>query len=193
MTDVPPTPPASSPWDDNDASANRLRDRLQQQFADAHDELMGTIFYCVGNHEDARDALQESFLKCWRNRDQIDGVENLRAWVFRIALNTGRDYRKAAWNRRRENLDEHPISEPTMNRTTPSPPEAALIQKEQLDQLQRALLSLRREEREVFLLRQNGDLTYEQIADAMDLPTGTVKTRMRAAIAQLRQAVGGQS
>jgi RNA polymerase sigma-70 factor (ECF subfamily) len=59
--------------------------------------------------------------------------------------------------------------------------------------LQQAVLKLRAEEQEVFLLRQNGSLTYEQIAEATSLPLGTVKTRMRTAIGQLRKAVGGQS
>ena len=62
----------------------------------------GLVLAAIPPREDARDALQETFLKCWRNRHQIDQVTNLRAWVFRIALNTGRDCRKAAWNRRRQ-------------------------------------------------------------------------------------------
>ena len=70
-------------------------------------------------------------------------------------------------------------------------PETAVLQEEQLDSLRRALLRLRPEEQEVFLLRQNGGLSYEQIAAAISLPLGTVKTRMRAAIQQLRTSVGG--
>jgi len=54
-------------------------------------------------------------------------------------------------------------------------------------------MSLRTEEQDVFLLRQNGELTYEQIAEATALPLGTVKTRMRAAIRHLREFVGDQS
>jgi RNA polymerase sigma factor (sigma-70 family) len=48
------------------------------------------------------------------------------------------------------------------------------------------LKQLRAEEQEVFLLRQNGELTYDQIAETLGVPTGTVKTRMRLALAQLR-------
>lgn len=216
MTSTPPNPEASSgpPGEPNDlrdpshlggadehadAGQTRLRECLERQFADAHAELLGTLFYCVGNHEDALDALQETFLKCWRHRDQIDTVANLRAWVFRIAINTGRDYRKSAWNRRRESLDTSPPSESTMhssaamNRSAVPPPDEELIRQEQLAQVRRALMDLREGEREVFLLRQNGDLTYEQIAQAINVPIGTVKTRMRTAIAHLRQAVGAQS
>ena len=148
----------------------------------------GTLFYLVGNMEDARDALQETFLKCWRNRQQIEDVKNLRAWVFRIALNTGRDCRKAAWNRRRQSIVEE-----TVMVSTSESPDAGLMRDEELRALRQAVLKLRAEEQEVFLLRQNGSLTYEQIAEATSLPIGTVKTRMRTAIRQLREAVGGKS
>lgn len=178
------TTPQSSDLPDS-ADSGKL---LEQLFDDAQGEILGTLFYLVGNMEDARDALQETFVKCWRNRHQIEQVANLRAWVFRIALNTGRDCRKAAWNRRRQ-----PIVEETVMVSTSDSPEAGLLRDEELQTLQQALLALRPEEQEVFLLRQNGSLTYEQIAESTSLPLGTVKTRMRAAIRQLREAVGGQS
>lgn len=162
--------------------------RLETLFHDAHGEILGTLFYVVGNMEDARDALQETFLKCWRHRQQVEQITNLRAWVFRIALNTGRDCRKAAWNRRRQS-----IVEDTPMVSTSDSPDAGLLRDEELRTLQQAVLMLRDEEQEVFLLRQNGSMTYEQIAEATSLPLGTVKTRMRAAIGKLREAVGGPS
>ncbi|MFP4029999.1 MAG: RNA polymerase sigma factor, partial [Desulfococcaceae bacterium] len=60
--------------------------------------------------EDARDALQETFVKCWRHREQVAELDNLKAWVFRIALNTGRDIRQTAWRRRRRSLPEDQAS-----------------------------------------------------------------------------------
>ena len=138
--------------------------------------------------EDARDALQEAFLKCWRKRDQIGDVTNLKAWVFRVALNTGRDFRKAAWNRKRESIAEEAVMV-----STADGPDAGLMRDEEVSRLHNAVLGLRPEEQEVFLLRQNGDMTYEQISQATSLPIGTVKTRMRAAIRQLRESVGAQA
>ncbi len=177
------TPPTSESHETADSGQ-----RLETLFADAHGEILGTLFYLVGNMEDARDALQETFLKCWRRQDQISEVTNLKAWVFRVALNTGRDCRKTAWNRRRQS-----IVEDVQMVSTADGPDAGLMRDEQLQTLQHAVLNLRPEEQEVFLLRQNGSLTYEQIAEATSLPLGTVKTRMRAAIRQLRESVGGQS
>ncbi len=166
--------------------------RLVSVFDDARGEILGTLYYLVGNMEDARDVLQETFLKCWRNREQIDGVENLKAWIFRIALNTGRDARKTAWNRRRESFADN-FAEESVMVSTADGPDAGLMKDEETLRLQIAVSQLRPEEQSVFLLRQNGELTYEQIAEATSLPIGTVKTRMRTAIRTLRQSVGGQS
>ncbi len=60
---------------------------------------------------------------------------------------------------------------------------------EEVTRVRSALFDLRPEEQEVFLLRQNGDLTYEAIADVIGIPVGTVKTRMRLAIEKLRIAL----
>jgi RNA polymerase sigma-70 factor (ECF subfamily) len=162
--------------------------RLESLFEDAHREILATLFYVVGNLEDAHDALQETFLKCWRHRDQIERVVDLRAWVFRIAINTGRDCRKAAWNRRRQSIVEESLVSPKSE-----PPVRGLIREEEVHRLQQAVMRLRAEEQEVFLLRQNGAMSYEQIAEITSIPLGTVKTRMRSAIRHLRESVGGES
>lgn len=77
--------------------------------------------------------------------------------------------------------------------TTQEPPDGAALRSEELERLRRAISSLRVEEQEVFLLRQNGDMTYQEIAAALALPLGTVKTRMRSAVSQLRQVLGESS
>ena len=168
-----------------EAAQGRAEEQLEQAFRDGQDELFGALYYLVGNAEDARDALQEAFLKCWRHRADVPNVQNLRAWIFRIALNAGRDVRGTAWRRRRRPLvdgqpnlvsGEEPIGLDTSRR-------------EELARLQQALLKLRPQEQEVFLLRQNGQLTYEQIAESTNLPVGTVKTRMRLALRKLREAL----
>lgn len=158
---------------------------LERTFVCHQDELYGTLYYLVGNAEDARDALQEAFVKCWRHRREVAEIQNLKAWIFRIALNAGRDLRGAAWRRRRRPLSE---GEPGLV-AAPDRNETDLIRAEQLALVRRALAGLRAEEQEVFLLRQNGGMTYEQIAEATGLPVGTVKTRMRLALQKLREAL----
>jgi RNA polymerase sigma-70 factor (ECF subfamily) len=158
---------------------------LEDAFAQYQSELLGTLFYLVGNLEDARDALQEAFIKCWRNREKLDEIENLKAWIFRIALNAGRDLRETAWRRKKQSLPE----DETMLTYKQQGPEAIVEQDERLTRLRTAMHELRPEEQEVFLLRQNGEMTYEEIGEALDIPSGTVKTRMRLALIKLREAL----
>ena len=165
----------------------RARDAaaLEDAFANYQAELLGTLFYLVGNMEDARDALQEAFIKCWRSHEKLAEVQNLKAWIFRIALNTGRDIRETAWRRKRQAIGD----DESMIASQEDGPDLLVEQDERLSRLRQALLELRPEEQEVFLLRQNGELTYEEIAEEIGVPSGTVKTRMRLALSKLREVL----
>ena len=158
---------------------------LTAMFRDIRDELMSTLVYLLGNADDAQEAAQEAFLKCWRTRESVPDIQNLRAWVFRVAMNTARDTQRSAWSRRVKPL----LAEEVMLSTRDLAPGLALEDQETLARLRAALAELRPEEQEVFLLRQNGELTYEQIAEARSTPVGTIKTQMRAALQKLRRAL----
>ena len=158
---------------------------LEAAFARYQSELLGTLYYLVGNLEDARDALQEAFIKCWRHQEEVSQVENLKAWIFRVALNAGRDIRETAWRRKRQGLSE----DESMLTSHDASPVEIVEQDERLARLRSAMKQLRHEEQEVFLLRQNGELTYEQIAEMLAVPIGTVKTRMRMALTRLREVL----
>lgn len=159
---------------------------LIRAFNELRDELVSTLLFLLGNAEDAQDAAQEAFLKCWRAQEDVNQVQNLRAWIFRVALNTAKDYQRSAWHRRARPL----MGEAAMLTTDAATAPAHLLEhKESLDRLRRAIHGLRQEEKEVFLLRQNGDLTYEQIAELRNSPVGTVKTQMRSALQKLRKVL----
>ncbi len=156
-----------------------------REFNGVRAELVSTLFYLLGNHEDAQDAAQDAFLKCWRTRQGLGEVRNLRAWIFRVGLNAAKDLQRNAWRRRARPLVGTPAQAES---ATTSPPEA-LAHGEDLERLRDALLDLRPEEKAVFLLRQNGDLTYEEIAEMRRCPVGTVKTQMRTALQKLRRVL----
>jgi RNA polymerase sigma-70 factor (ECF subfamily) len=179
------TPDPEARSDEPPGEALTCAQRLEWAFARWQGELVGTLYYLVGNVDDARDALQEAFVKAWKQQHQVAEVENLKAWIFRIALNTGRDLRDSAWRRKRCPLPE---VETAFVTAAPSPAQT-MVDREELSQLRQAIAQLRQEEREVFLLRQNGELTYEEIAELLAIPAGTVKTRMRLAMTKLRAAV----
>ncbi|MCI0638615.1 MAG: RNA polymerase sigma factor [Gemmataceae bacterium] len=148
-------------------------------------ELVSTLYFVLGNQDDAMDATQDAFLKCWRNRQTLGDVRNMRAWIFRVGLNAAKDLQRNAWRRRAKTIGDAPPPEPAAG---PAPPEL-LEEKETLDRLRVALKELRAEEKAVFLLRQNGDLTYEEIAELRRSPVGTVKTQMRSALQKLRRVL----
>ena len=169
--DGPPSPP---PGDVLVCAFNALRD-----------ELISTLMFVLGNREDAQDAAQEAFLKCWRTRAGLPDVQNLRAWIFRVGLNAAKDHQRSAWHRRSRPL----IGEETMLADHAAAPGQVIEDNEDLVRLRRAITTLRTEEQQVFLLRQNGGLTYEQIAEIRQSPVGTVKTQMRAALQKLRRVL----
>jgi RNA polymerase sigma-70 factor (ECF subfamily) len=158
---------------------------LVRAFNDLRDELVSTLLFLLGNRDDAQDAAQEAFLKCWRNRDGISGIQNLRAWIFRVGLNTAKDMQRSAWSRKSRPL----VAEEIMLAARDTSPGQLLEDQECVDRLRRAIGDLRTEEKEVFLLRQNGGLTYEQIAEMRNSPVGTVKTQMRSALQKLRKVL----
>src|SRR4051812_37150154 len=146
---------------------------LVRTFNEMRAELVSTLYYLLGNQEDAQDCAQDAFLKCWKTQDALDGVHNLKAWIFRVGLNAAKDLQRNAWRRRARPLGDEP---PPEKPGTPSAADA-FEHKEVQERLRRALMDLRPEEKEVFLLRQNGDLTFEEIAELRRLPLGTVKTQ----------------
>jgi RNA polymerase sigma factor (sigma-70 family) len=158
---------------------------LLSTFTDLRDELVSTLCFLLGNAEDAQDVAQEAFLRCWRAQEGLPEVQNLRAWIFRVGLNAAKDLQRSAWRRRVKPL----LGADAMPTPDAAPPTGGLEEQETLQQLRQALVHLRPEEQEVFLLRQNGELTYEQIAELHNRPVGTVKTQMRSALQKLRKVL----
>lgn len=155
--------------------------RLGQAFGQYGDELVRALAGLLGDADDARDVAQEAFLKCWRSRERLDDVRDLKAWIFRVSLNAARDLRRNVWRKRSRPLLDDAFAQPGT-----SAHDVAQYE-EMIQRLHAALARLRPEEREVFLLRHQADLTYEQIALRLRTPLGTVKTRMRAAVSRLRR------
>jgi RNA polymerase sigma-70 factor (ECF subfamily) len=164
-------------------AAAAVEELLVRTFNESRDELVSTLMFLLGSREDAQDAAQEAFVKCWGTRDRLHQVQNLRAWIFRVGYNTAKDFKRSAWARRVRPFqgDEAML---TGHEATPA---QVLEDQEAIERLRKAILDLRREEQEVFLLRQNGELTYEQIAEIRRCPVGTVKTQMRSALDKLRK------
>src|SRR5262245_59548435 len=162
-------------------------DGFVRAFNEVRAELVSTLFFVLGNQEDAQDAAQDAFLKCWRARSTLGDVRNMRAWIFRVGLNAAKDLQRNAWRRRAK-----PMGSEVPEKAVEHSPAELMGEKESLDSLRQALKELRPEEQAVFLLRQNGDLTYEEIAELRCSPVGTVKTQMRIALQKLKRVLKEQ-
>src|SRR5215510_8796814 len=87
--------------------ANNSGDEFVRAFNEVRAELVSTLFFVLGNHEDAQDAAQDAFLKCWRTRSGLAEVRNVRAWIFRVGLNAAKDLQRSAWRRRARPLGDN--------------------------------------------------------------------------------------
>lgn len=161
---------------------------LLRAFNDSRDELISTLAFLLGNSEDAQDVAQDVFLRCWRMQDNLGDVQNLRAWIFRVGLNAAKDLQRSAWRRRTRRFSGRESF--IQDQCTPA---QTAEEQEVKERLRQALLQLRPEEKEVFLLRQNADLTFDQIAALHGRPVGTVKTQMRSALQKLRKVLGDEA
>ncbi len=160
-------------------------ERLLATFNQIKDELTSTLWFILGNKDDAQDVAQDAFLRCWKKQDALPDVINLKAWIFKVAINAAKDLRKSAWKRKTRTMPEEDVM---MQKSTATSLDL-LEENEMLVQLRTALMDLRPEEKEVFLLRQNAEMTYEQIAEAANRPLGTIKTQMRSALQKLKVAL----
>src|SRR5262245_8888095 len=110
-------------------------DALVSMFNRVRDELVSTLLYLLGNADDAQDAAQEAFLKCWRARHTVAEIHNLRAWIFRVGLNAAKDFQRSAWNRKSRPLPEDEVMMPGRDDT----PGQSIEEQETLDRLRLAI------------------------------------------------------
>src|SRR2546421_5708197 len=98
----------STPVRPKDAKADATGAAFVCAFNEVRAELVSTLFFVLGNQEDAQDAAQDAFLKCWRIRQTFAEVRNMRAWIFRVGLNAAKDLQRSAWRRRSRPLASAP-------------------------------------------------------------------------------------
>jgi RNA polymerase sigma-70 factor, ECF subfamily len=155
---------------------------LQSTFTEIHHELSRSLFRLLRNWEDAQDAAQTAFLKCWKARTNLDTVRDPRAWLFRAGWNAALDLRRKRAARQAVPVDAFGGNLPDSDESAAD----EVLHRERLERLRAALVELPATEREVFLLRQRTGRTYEEIAQQLGEPVGTMKTRMRSALRKLR-------
>jgi RNA polymerase sigma-70 factor (ECF subfamily) len=147
----------------------------------------------LGNAEAAEEATQEVFLKMIGAAKSYEPNAKFTTWMFRISHNYAIDCFRKGKLRKTVSLDQ-PISEESgpalfLDRIADQTAmvEEDLVNKELHDQLTQALEMLNPDQKAVFLMRENMNLAFHEIAEILNLSTNTVKSRMRYALAALRK------
>ncbi len=145
----------------------------------------------TASDEEALDASQEIFLRVWRGLDGFRGEAKLSTWVFQIAWNYLRGYRRRMGRQPlylvgRDDDDRDPLVQ--VADPAPSPEEHATT-RDLLGRVEEGLMRLDEMHRVVLWLRDGEDLSYQEIAAVLDLPIGTVRSRLSRARSALRQVV----
>ncbi len=154
-----------------------------------HDDLLRFLTRLVGDRAAAEDLFQETFLQIHQSAHTFDTTRRFRPWLFTIAANKGRDHLRKRMRQRTVELsapiggsDGSTSFVDLLEVDVPSP-DAAMDASEQDRLVQTALSKLQPALREVLLLAYFQRLSYQQIAEDLGIPLGTVKSRMHAAVA----------
>lgn len=149
-------------------------------------KIQGAIYRIMGPEEDARDLCQETFLKAYRALGTFKKEARFSSWLYQIALNVCRDRLRRRKSRPQVSLDElMEAGEVAPFGRGPSPLD--LIEARDLSRaVAAAVESLPQEQREVVVLKEYQGLTFLEIAQALDVPISTVKTRLYRGLGQLR-------
>ena len=151
------------------------------------DRLYNTIVHVVGSAEDARDVEQDAFVQAFVKLDTFHQSSAFYTWLYRIAFNvaaslTRRRRPAASVEELRETVGEEPADEG-------AGPAERLEQDERRRQVQQAIAALTDEHRAVLVLREIDGCCYETIAEILELPVGTVRSRLHRARLQLREVL----
>ncbi len=187
MIDVPSTPlgscdkPDDCPVDDRDLIAQCLQGDRQSFRAlyQRHHQRVRSVLYPLGDSALLDDLVQEVFLRAWKGLPKFRQTAQFSTWLYRIAWNVATDHRQAA--------AKHRTRLQAIAQTAPDCDESAdVLQLHYQDLVQRGLDHLSLDHRTILVLHDLEDLPQAEVAHILDIPVGTVKSRLFHARAALR-------
>lgn len=150
---------------------------LEKIMIEYGNELVRLAFSYVKDAEVAKDLVQNTFIKCYKNIDSFRFDAQIKTWLYRITINECKDYLKS-WNYKMVQVKSF-INE-TAKSILPST-EKKVIDKYNNEEIKDTIYSLPKVYREVVYLYYYDSLSTEEIANVLDIPVNTVKTRLRRA------------
>lgn len=160
-----------------------------------HEELLRFLVRLLGDRQTAEDVFQDTFLQIHQSAATFDATRRFRPWLFTIAANKGRDYLRKKGRRPQLDLsapvggdrggdgDDGGTTYVDLMEIDVPAPDAGVDRRERDTLVQQALEGMPPALREILVLAYFQRLSYVQIADDLEIPLGTVKSRLHAAVA----------
>ena len=143
--------------------------------------VINVVYRMCGDANVAEDAAQEAFIRAWQNLPRYHPRSPFRNWLYRIATNIALDVLRR--ERDTADIESMPLVAAGLN------PEAVVERNERAERVRQAVLALAPASRAVLILREYEGLSYKEIAETLDIPMGTVMSRLNYARTQLRETL----
>jgi RNA polymerase sigma-70 factor, ECF subfamily len=150
------------------------------------DPLYNFARWLSGDADEAGDLVQETFVKALKGFGSFQEGTNFRAWMFRILRNTFLTSRTGLERRNTVQEDEAGFEETVVSQETP---ETALMRRADTELVRKAIAQLAPAFQEVLLLADVEEMKYQEVADALSIPIGTVMSRLARARKQIREYI----
>ena len=151
-------------------------------------KVFNVAYKFVGKHDEAEDLTQDIFLKIFRSLDTFDRRANFQTWLISVSRNLCIDHYRSV-RKERETIDRG-VDASELSPAAPEPgPIAALEQRDRVVLLRQAMAALPETLRPAVLLRDIQELSYQEIADKLRLPEGTVKSRINRGRTELARQI----
>ncbi|HEX7136886.1 MAG TPA: RNA polymerase sigma factor [Vicinamibacterales bacterium] len=151
-------------------------------------KVFNVAYKFVGKHDEAEDLAQDIFLKIFKSLDTFDRRANFQTWLISISRNLCIDHYRSV-RKERETLDREVDASELAPPTAEPGPVAALEQRDRVMLLKQALSALPDTLRTAVLMRDIQEMSYQEIADRLRLPEGTVKSRINRGRTELARQI----
>lgn len=150
-------------------------------------KIFALCFGMLGREDEARDAAQEAFISAYRNISRFRGDAKVSSWLHRIAVNQCLTVKRRQKSRSEEYLGDEDEAESRVFVASPAVSPKNIAEKgERLKLVRQAVGALPSELREVIVMKEFEEMTFQEIADTLELPLSTVKSRLYTALKQLK-------
>lgn len=148
--------------------------------------IFASMFAMIGNRQDAEDLTQEAFLTAYRKLDQFENRSSFYTWLHRISFHLAIDLQRRKSRTTKKHLSEDFSESRLQHASNDLAPESIAINNEMATRVHQALNQLNAERKNLIVLRDIDGLDYAQIAVALDIPIGTVRSRLHRSRLELR-------